>query len=684
MFLDEGGVVVQYCEDSVYVASDHRLLWLNYDGLARGVPLLDKNEWVARLQLFVLRNGAREHRLDLLSCPQDVLVWAEYFNDEALASASLEKWEVAPKNARAKRVSLIDAPAMALRALPNDCALSLDPAQGTVRISHELLLSMVLGRMQLRAQFYDSGEADAHHWFGFTGRPSAFAIGVHPSVSGSYAFYSTLEDIEEEWGARQDWQVLKATRSEGWHTFEFVVQDKWLSMRVDGKVAGGIPLRKFIGDGERICLGAASGGIGVWRSVELLHTPPGDGTWEVGVHKVHSATYTSWAPWKVFGADGDTVQLPVETPISAEVPASSLTNTTGPLDSLLEEAERLVEGEDVSPNACVRDSTAVAETVNPLKIPPSQCLDPLELLLSGSPRSWSSEPELSEDLARLIQVDWEAVDSRLPLLQVPRQKAERKVIFRKLDTNKNGFLSLSEILAGLPGLLEEKCKRKTSKASKDICYIVPLTDFAPAIKLAFNEARGVAPPKGKTKKQRDNYDDTVDPREFHALLLAFRVYIELDVIFKAIDSDADRRIHLDETGPWLPVLAQWNIPADAARAIPELQTKVGMKFDDFAEWCVRHRFGQLELHLDVNDAEQTVKDIATGQGSKDGILMCVETFKDWDTNGDGSISVEEFAAVLMALDKKFTREKASELFAAADANKDGRVDYAEFFDWICR
>merc|ERR1712107_545597 len=105
---------------------------------------------------------------------------------------------------------------------------------------------------------------------------------------------------------------------------------------------------------------------------------------------------------------------------------------------------------------------------------------------------------------------------------------------------------------------------------------------------------------------------------------------------------------------------------------------------DFAEWCVRHRFGQLELHLDVNDAEQTVKDIATGQCSKDGILMCVETFKDWDTNGDGSISVEEFAAVLMALDKKFTREKASELFAAADANKDGRVDYAEFFDWICR
>merc|ERR1712232_827629 len=108
----------------------------------------------------------------------------------------------------------------------------------------------------------------------------------------------------------------------------------------------------------------------------------------------------------------------------------------------------------------------------------------------------------------------------------------------------------------------------------------------------------------------------------------------------------------------------------------------GMKFDDFAQWCVRHRFGELALHLDVNDAEQTVKDIATGYGVENGILNCIETFKDWDANADGLISVGELSAVLMVLDTNFTREKASEIVAAADANKDGYVDYAEFFEWI--
>ena len=40
-------------------------------------------------------------------------------------------------------------------------------------------------------------------------------------------------------------------------------------------------------------------------------------------------------------------------------------------------------------------------------------------------------------------------------------------------------------------------------------YIVPLTELRPAIRLAFAAARDVAPPKGKTKKTREEHNEKV-------------------------------------------------------------------------------------------------------------------------------------------------------------------------------
>lgn len=58
-------------------------------------------------------------------------------------------------------------------------------------------------------------------------------------------------------------------------------------------------------------------------------------------------------------------------------------------------------------------------------------------------------------------------------------------------------------------------------------------------------------------------------------------------------------------------------------------------------------------------------------------------FDQFDKDSTGTISVEELVAVFQKLDpEKFTAECCDEMFAAADANDDGLVDYEEFCEWL--
>lgn len=226
----------------------------------------------------------------------------------------------------------------------------------------------------------------------------------------------------------------------------------------------------------------------------------------------------------------------------------------------------------------------------------------------------------------------------------------------------------------LPSLLEKQGRKKGESAS----YIVPLTELRPAIRLAFAAARDVAPPKGKTKKTREEHNEKVDIREFHALLVAFRQYIELDVIFGVMDEDGDRKVNWDNCQAFLPLLETWSITEeDAIGRLPDL--KKGIGFDDFADWCIRKRFGELDLDLDENDPEDTLKDAA----NCDGMDLMLQKFCEWDIDKSGGISLQELARVLMLLDKSFTFDMAETLFAAMDTDTNGYVDYAEFLLWLC-
>jgi len=273
-------------------------------------------------------------------------------------------------------------------------------------------------------------------------------------------------------------------------------------------------------------------------------------------------------------------------------------------------------------------------------------------------------------------VDWDLINERLPTAQIPRARELRDKLFADIDRSGNGFLTMSEVGNGLPALLESRGQRmRGSRAT----YLVPISDFRPAVKCAFAVAHKIAPAEGN-RKAKEDHRSCVDRREFHALLLAFKTYIELNVLFEYIDQDENRRLNWKECQKALPLLEEWNISeAQARRRFPD-DWKATVDFHAFANWCITRRFGTWELQLDCIDAEETLRDEA-GNGA---ISALLKAFYAWDSDGSGTISAEELADVLMDLDDTFTKEQAMNLFEIADVNNDGEIDYVEFASWVAR
>eukprot|EP00747_Dinoflagellata_sp_TGD_P192085 gnl/TRDRNA2_/TRDRNA2_56407_c0_seq1.p1 gnl/TRDRNA2_/TRDRNA2_56407_c0~~gnl/TRDRNA2_/TRDRNA2_56407_c0_seq1.p1 ORF type:complete len:181 (+),score=39.70 gnl/TRDRNA2_/TRDRNA2_56407_c0_seq1:39-545(+) len=55
-------------------------------------------------------------------------------------------------------------------------------------------------------------------------------------------------------------------------------------------------------------------------------------------------------------------------------------------------------------------------------------------------------------------------------------------------------------------------------------------------------------------------------------------------------------------------------------------------------------------------------------------------FRQWDTDGSGSISRKEFVNVLTTLG--MPRNQAEQLFATVDVNNDEDIDFEEFIEWL--
>merc|ERR1719191_1251091 len=62
-------------------------------------------------------------------------------------------------------------------------------------------------------------------------------------------------------------------------------------------------------------------------------------------------------------------------------------------------------------------------------------------------------------------------------------------------------------------------------------------------------------------------------------------------------------------------------------------------------------------------------------------MKLVAKFRQFDANGDGSISLDELRLILLSIG--IPEADVPAIFKGADMNGDGKIDYNEFFTWLC-
>ena len=73
-------------------------------------------------------------------------------------------------------------------------------------------------------------------------------------------------------------------------------------------------------------------------------------------------------------------------------------------------------------------------------------------------------------------INWEKINSRLPFKKTPEQFEKRKMMWRAIDVNDNGFVSLAEVTRGV----------------RDVIDVDELFECRPAINAAFHHSKSLS------------------------------------------------------------------------------------------------------------------------------------------------------------------------------------------------
>lgn len=151
--------------------------------------------------------------------------------------------------------------------------------------------------------------------------------------------------------------------------------------------------------------------------------------------------------------------------------------------------------------------------------------------------------------------DWAAIRKALPSDRTPSQAEARKKLFKVMDFNGNGIISLAEV---------DKCVIETLGMGEIFPKKVLLR--------AFYAANGVAPKNGTLS------DDMVSFSEFRVLMCALRRYLECFEVFDAVDrmGERDGRLETAEVEKAIPLLRDLGLPAAAADELLHRTTKPPM------------------------------------------------------------------------------------------------------------
>jgi len=340
LFTDTNGNVLQFCEDQLYEALDHRMLWINQSRRQWGEDVHGEWEaanWQASIYMYFALDVSASSTLVNASClealpsrPSEVLLFADYFcndkatgstNDSANDSADLPHmgWErllrpgedievssgyvwvgplpEAEVDTQGSRVNETGDPAEPPHRHASQ-ALRIDPGLGRVALHHQTfdgVANRAGGCLHLRAHFFDTLDdkrISPGHWMGLTCQYGSAVVGLEQGIEQCYAFLNGA--CPDGCPSAHAWQASNVLRSHGWHLFEILVEGNSLSIVIDGEVVADVPSEGRNFEAEEVWLVAKRGGVGHWAAVELLHTPPSS-TFR-GAHRVAAGDRQ---PWKV-------------------------------------------------------------------------------------------------------------------------------------------------------------------------------------------------------------------------------------------------------------------------------------------------------------------------------------------------------------------------------------------------
>ena len=171
-------------------------------------------------------------------------------------------------------------------------------------------------------------------------------------------------------------------------------------------------------------------------------------------------------------------------------------------------------------------------------------------------------------------------------------------------------------------------------------------------------------------------------KEFRILLLYIRQYLELYVMFDAIDTSGDKRIEEAEFAAALGLVEKWSLKVDdAAATFKELDADGGgmVLFDEFAHWAIGK---QLDLD-DDDDAE----DAGAGSGLIQDILPMKQALVPRGEPAQEKAKLEvDWAAVAKKLafgkDEESTKRRKT-MFRQFDPNGNGLLSLAEVDKAVC-
>ena len=179
--------------------------------------------------------------------------------------------------------------------------------------------------------------------------------------------------------------------------------------------------------------------------------------------------------------------------------------------------------------------------------------------------------------------DWNGLFNKLPIKKTAEEREKRKQMWKIIDNNGNGYVSLAEF----------------DKGVRDVLNLPDMFKLKKVLMRAFQAA------KNKYKSKSTHGDDYVEWMEFRIILVYLRQYFEYYVMFCRVDTSDNFKVDINEFKQAIPTLEKWGIKVtDPVSEFKKIDKNGGgsIMFDEFCEYAIQKNL-DLEDDDDFDDSE---------------------------------------------------------------------------------